>query len=346
MEYVFNKFTASNVKVDPIFNLPNFRMFGNPASLISTPVLFYVEEYKYLLVNPDDSRLNNHSFLFKAACFLFHHPKILNDKNVVYFIGDINLGDRIKNEFSNQVIKLVSYEEIENWYPKNIDEILCYLVRYLLKQQTHYGQRFSSELINSNYLLFVDTTLKEKEQLESLDYIKNILFEQGLLQRIGNSYDNKFSFIVTERSINKYQETRYKSNRKAFIAIKFGDANAERIKIIKEVISSCGYEPICMDEFQTNNWIMPEIFYQIKLCDFMVADFSIECAGVYYEAGYALALNKPVIHSFDETSAEKNNQSLHFDISQKSTVMYKNLDDLKERLTKRIIATIGISEGN
>lgn len=346
MDYIFNEFTSSIVKTDPVFNDSKFTMFGDPASSESAPVLFWVKNCRYLLVNPNDNKVNNHSFLFKAACFLFYHLKTINDKSVVYFIGDINLGDQIKNKFSNQIIKLVSYEEIENWYPKNIDEIICYFVRYLLKQQTHYGQRFSSELLNSNYLLFVDTQLTKEEQKESFDYIKNNLFNQEFLHKVGNSYDNQFSFLITEKAINRFQETRYKTNKKAFIAIKFGNENADRIKTIKEVVSSCGYEPVCMDEFQTNNWIMPEIFYQIKICDFMVADFSIECAGVYYEAGYALALNKPVIHSFDETTAESNNQRLHFDISQKSTVMYKNLNDLKERLARRIIATIGTNEGN
>ncbi len=66
--------------------------------------------------------------------------------------------------------------------------------------------------------------------------------------------------------------------------------------------------------------------------------FYQRCDGAYYEAGYAHALGKEVIHLYDER--EKATNPLHFDVAQKSTVMYNGLDDLKAKLIKRIKATI------
>lgn len=46
---------------------------------------------------------------------------------------------------------------------------------------------------------------------------------------------------------------------------------------------------------ERNNWIMPEIFQKIKETRFVIVDFSLQCNGAYYEAGYAGALWKNVI---------------------------------------------------
>jgi nucleoside 2-deoxyribosyltransferase len=93
-----------------------------------------------------------------------------------------------------------------------------------------------------------------------------------------------------------------------------------------------------MSEYETNNWIMPEIFHQIKLSKFVVVDLSIRCDGAYYEAGYAYALGKEVIHLYD--NREQGTNPLHFDVAQKSTVMYNDYDELVEKLVARIKATV------
>lgn len=108
---------------------------------------------------------------------------------------------------------------------------------------------------------------------------------------------------------------------------------------IQKAIAEAGFEPRIMSQVETNNWIMPEIFYQIKNCRFVVADFSLPCDGAYYEAGYAAALDKPVIHLFDRREETETNK-LHFDIAQKSTIFYNDFDELRTRLINRIKATI------
>lgn len=69
--------------------------------------------------------------------------------------------------------------------------------------------------------------------------------------------------------------------------------------------------------------IMPEIFYQNELSKFVVVDLSLRWDCAYYEAGYAHAMGKEVIHIYDEL--EKTNNLLHFGVAQKSIVIYSNL---------------------
>lgn len=226
---------------------------------------------------------------------------------------------------------------IEEWYPKNISEINNYVINYFLNRQKYYGQKFQYFDYDLNYLLFIPKYLNAGEFNQSEIFMRSQLFSNGYLKQI-QAYDNKIFFVLTEYAIEKFQKAKEKKDSKqAFIAIKFAD-NQDRIQTIQNAISECGFIPCDMTEHQTNNWIMPEIFHQIQLSKFVVVDLSLRCDGAYYEAGYAHALGKEVIHLYDEREKEKN--PLHFDVAQKSTVMYNSLDDLKTKLIKRIKATI------
>ena len=76
--------------------------------------------------------------------------------------------------------------------------------------------------------------------------------------------------------------------------------------------------------------------------------------GVYWEAGFAYGLNKPVIHTCKDD--EKSRRRIHFDVDQYNTIFWKDGDfgieirDLKqgietpnfmERLANRILVTAG-----
>lgn len=340
--YTFKECEKNNIKHDPVFKNKKFKLYdvGSIADDAKKHCeLYFVEDYFYALFKPSDVD-KDEDMLFRIACYLFHHPNFHNDSYIVYIIGDKNVLDNFTYNFSNHTVKLISYEEINNWFPKNIEDIFRLVIRYILRFQKYYGQNFSDHVLQNIYLFCIDRNLSDTEQTTTFKYLKTILFEEEYL--IQTSPYPALEFCLSPLAIDKYQEKENEISKKAFVALKFGTQNKKRIRIIKEIISSCGYEPICMDEYQTNNWIMPEIFYQIKICDFMVVDFSIECAGAYYEAGYGLALNKQVIHMFDER--ESINNKLHFDIEQKHTIFYKDYNDLKKRLTERIKSTIGIND--
>ena len=43
---------------------------------------------------------------------------------VTYFIGDINKCKSVSYDFTSQVVKIVSYEMINQWFPKSVNEII------------------------------------------------------------------------------------------------------------------------------------------------------------------------------------------------------------------------------
>ena len=112
-------------------------------------------------------------------------------------------------------------------------------------------------------------------------------------------------------------------------------------KAFKAGIEGAGYSPMAIDEKEHNNQIVPEILFEIDNSRFLVMDATYPNNGAYYEAGYALGKGKQVIiccrkDSFNDESKNRP----HFDIAQKSMIIWETEDELVEKLKKRINATI------
>lgn len=78
--------------------------------------------------------------------------------------------------------------------------------------------------------------------------------------------------------------------------------------------------------------------FEISRSKFVVVDITYPNYGAYYEAGYAEALGKEVIICCRDTDFKP-----HFDIAQKSAIVWKDENDLEERLYRRIEATVGLN---
>lgn len=111
----------------------------------------------------------------------------------------------------------------------------------------------------------------------------------------------------------------------------------------------CGaFKAFRVDNHEHNNDITDEIIAGIKACRFMVADMTGYRGGVYYEAGFARGLGKPVIYTcrkdwFDgELSPDGKpvKERIHFDINHMNIIVWDDPEDLKKRIINRIRATI------
>lgn len=104
-------------------------------------------------------------------------------------------------------------------------------------------------------------------------------------------------------------------------------------------ISEAGYSPLRIDKREHNNKIDDEIIASIRGSRFIVADFTGGRGGVYFEAGFAAGLTKPVIWTVREDWLSQ----LHFDTRQFNHIPWKQ-DDLpafRIALKNRIEATLG-----
>ena len=168
-----------------------------------------------------------------------------------------------------------------------------------------------------------------------------IMTELGYLRAIdSNNYTISASgWLKAEEMIRKNDDLR-----QAFIAMSF--ANIEELKNIRETfkraIVESGYDPRIIDEKEHNNQIVPEIIYDIKHSKFLVVDVTYPNNGAYYEAGIGFGLGKEVICCCKREALEGSGkyQRPHFDISQKSLVIWEDQNDLLVKLKRRIEATV------
>ena len=106
---------------------------------------------------------------------------------------------------------------------------------------------------------------------------------------------------------------------------------------ISPAVTDCGLPiPVRIDRKEHNNQITDEIIAGIRDAEFMVADFTGNSDGVYYEADFARGLGRPVIHCCRDTDFG----NLHFDIKPMNTIKWTGAADLRTQLANRIKGTI------
>jgi hypothetical protein len=124
-----------------------------------------------------------------------------------------------------------------------------------------------------------------------------------------------------------------------FIAMWFNESVSEAWKAIDQGIRGAGYYALRIDQKQHNNKIDDEIVAGIRRSKFLVADFTGQRGGVYFEAGLAMGLGLPVIWLCRQDHLKET----HFDTRQYNFIVWEadKLDKLSEALEHRIEATIG-----
>ena len=108
---------------------------------------------------------------------------------------------------------------------------------------------------------------------------------------------------------------------------------------IEPAIKAAGYDAKRIDTDHHNNRIDDEIIAMLRRSKFVVADFTGQRGGVYFEAGFALGLGLQVIWTCEKSDLKE----VHFDNRQYNFITWEEnkLDDFKVALKNRIEATIG-----
>ncbi|MDP8267603.1 MAG: hypothetical protein P9L97_02630 [Candidatus Tenebribacter davisii] len=154
-----------------------------------------------------------------------------------------------------------------------------------------------------------------------------------------NDIVHNSNFCLTIEGYEKAQ--RLQDNKlnmdKVFVAMWFTREMTPVYKnAIEPAISACNFKPMRIDKKEHNNKIDDEILEEIEDCKFMIADFTGQRGGVYFEAGYAKALKKEVIF----TCKASESKEVHFDTNHFNYIFWKDEEDLKVKLIKRISESI------
>ena len=107
---------------------------------------------------------------------------------------------------------------------------------------------------------------------------------------------------------------------------------------IRPAVEACGLAVVRVDKIEHNGVVTDLILGEIRRAQLVVADVSLQRQGVYFEAGFAIALGRTVIWSCRDTDLP----NVHFDTRQYSHVVWATPADLRAKLEARIRATVPI----
>jgi hypothetical protein len=102
-------------------------------------------------------------------------------------------------------------------------------------------------------------------------------------------------------------------------------------------IAAAGYRPERVDTGHHNGKIDDRIMAMIREARFVVVDVTTQNRGAYFEAGFALGLDRSVIWSIREDDFA----NVHFDTRQFNHIVWSGPEDLRDKIRDRILGVFG-----
>lgn len=278
-----------------------------------------------------------------------------------------SLDEKAKVMLSHEIVDQARFESvceitsttIHNAKQRNLPDAITRsqrLLRYLINGSEYVGQELAFErgpeqvlyaassvqadigagLSTPGLLAHSDST-REAE----VDFLLDILIEDRAIEL--RSTKTSFVVIVLPAGYALLEsQARNPLSDQAFVAMWFNAETDEAYRMgIERAVREVGFEPMRIDQKEHINKIDDEIIAEIKRSRFLVADFTSERhkprGGVYFEAGFAHALDIPVIWTCREDLIDQ----VHFDTRQFNHIVWSSPEELYEKLFNRIRAVIG-----
>ena len=238
------------------------------------------------------------------------------------------------NDFKYITIKT---EEFLHRFPDRLIEKQYRALLSLYKLYPEYGQQIRTI---ECYMFFAKTNIELGFIIESM--VRRNWVKIGITKDSNGEPFFSLPFTITDDGWIEIENAIKNLNKKqVFIAMKFKDMD-NIYDAIYRAIEDAQFIPLRIDKKEHINQITNEIQYEISQSGLIVADVTGQNQGAYFEAGYAMGLNIPVIW----TCNEKEINEIHFDTRQYNTILWKDENNLYEKLKNRIIAIMGLRENH
>ncbi len=177
------------------------------------------------------------------------------------------------------------------------------IIRYLGKKSDSFSKPIQTDILHDYPIAFA-------RNYTEFDKLLRYLVESGYIEGNSNAAysvktptgENGFSSFnsvsLTMKGWQLYEENekRQPNSKQCFVAMSFDpELDAIYEQGIKKAIKEAGYEPIRIDKEEHNEKICDRIIAEIRKSRFLVADFTQQKHGVYFEGGFAMGLNIPII---------------------------------------------------
>jgi nucleoside 2-deoxyribosyltransferase len=168
-------------------------------------------------------------------------------------------------------------------------------------------------------------------------FLRTKAVELNYIERTGPEDHYRLSLDGWRRAKELKQERR--DSTQAFVAMWFDPQMDEAFHDgIRPALEETGYRPLRIDMAEHNDKIDDRIVAEIRKSGLLVADFTGNRGGVYFEAGLALGLGLPVIWLCRKDRIGE----VHFDTRQYNHIVWTTPESLRAKLRSRIEATLPI----
>jgi hypothetical protein len=278
-------------------------------------------------------------------------------ENILQYVGEEL---RLVTEYSNDIHPLISREtsnyadagqplrltrsgikaiESGTYLPKTIPAAGDYILSYVSKHQKQFSDSISISQEKDFFLL----RCKSKRELQE---VISYLIESEFIKNTG-SEDSYFiqpnlKIYLTAKGSERAYEVQKKDTKYnlCFVAMWFDESleDAYTLGIEAAIRETTILEPLRVDKAEHNDDINDFIIASLRQSALVVADFTGNRSGVYFEAGFGFGAGITVIYTcLDEN---RHTDLLHFDTEHRNHIFWKNPEDLRVRLINRIRATL------
>ena len=165
------------------------------------------------------------------------------------------------------------------------------------------------------------------------------LIAMGLLGSKGADSGTRYVTLTAEGWKRFSRISVDQKSKQAFIATWFDAKMSDSIAAIKLAIEECGFEPICIKTEIFKETIMDKALGELRRSRFAVVDLSGSRGSVFYEAGFARALDVETLYVYRPGEAVSGSQ-LEFYVKHYQCHEYSSSEELKEIVTNAIRARI------
>jgi len=288
-------------------------------------------------------------YMMSGTLFASFRP--LDKRQIPVVSNYIRHNQRIELDTSN-------FEQLKRLPQIPVSEKAINFLKYLAEIEPIPGHHILCEISSLSSIL---DSIKQKLEYDQEMLIRSRQFLPIFAESLASDI-NEFIFITEEFLQNRHQYIKYKSNQfiiitpdgwafleelkykpsesnMGFIAMWFDPIMDNLFTNIESAIRNSGYKPKRVDKHEHINKIDDEIIALIRESKFIVADYTGQRGGVYFESGFAMGLNKPVFWICKETELKE----VHFDTNHFNYLTWTedHLPEFATALQNRIEAVIG-----
>jgi nucleoside 2-deoxyribosyltransferase len=283
-------------------------------------------EFDYLI--PQHNRSNIDIFKYSAVIRELYE-KSKKYGNAIY----VHRGEVIENEKYTSL----NLDKIDEIFPQDHDDLIDRVLILLDKKTDSF---FENIKLDTN----VDFPMFFSKDATHMNYTIDHLDRLGLLKR-GPGPLNKINISIEKSGLERIREAKQKASHsnKIFVAMSFNEEHnfvfddyiKPAVELVDPEFSAIRVDqPDIQDPHQST--INELIEDEIRGSRMMIADFTGNKAGVYWEAGYAEGLGKSVIFTTQDIEKDKP----HFDINHRPILEHSPEKIEKNLFIRKLAARI------